>query len=137
MGSGRLRVATAEPGRLHYESFCICWRGERTDQITGMSVLECSPFDPFLLIDICFTIAELQHVGKSFPVLAVELERASVFLPLYWGLTHSPLHICCWLGTPTPCLENVIQASSGVREEVRRRLSRLGPSLLANIGDVG
>jgi len=47
-----------------------------------MPVLECSPFDPFLLIEICFAIAELQHVDSALSVLAVELERATVFLAL-------------------------------------------------------
>jgi len=36
-----------------------------------MPVLESGPFDPFLLIEICFTVAKLQHVGRSFSVLAV------------------------------------------------------------------
>jgi hypothetical protein len=40
-----------------------------------MPVLEYSPFDPFLLMEIYFTVAELQHVNSSFSVLAVELAR--------------------------------------------------------------
>jgi len=94
-GCGRLCFAAAEPGCRHDELFCIIWRSERTDQLSGMPVLECSPFDPFLLIEIGFTVAELQNVDSSFSVLAVELERASIFLPLYRGLTHSPPHIRC------------------------------------------
>jgi hypothetical protein len=55
-----------------------------------MPVLKCGPFDPFLLIKIRLTVAELQYVRNSFSVVAVELERASVFLPLYRRLIHSP-----------------------------------------------
>jgi len=86
-------MATLEPGCRYYEVFCICWRGERTNQTSGMSVPKCSSFDPFLLIEIRFTVAELQHVGNSFAVLAVEFERASIFLPLYRGFTHSLPHL--------------------------------------------
>jgi hypothetical protein len=36
-----------------------------------MPILECGPFDPFLLVEIRFAIAKLQHVGSPFSVLVV------------------------------------------------------------------
>ena len=125
MGSGRLCVAAAEPGRRRYEVFCIYWRGERPDQSTGMPVLEWSPFDPFLLIEICFTVAELQHIDSSFFILAIKLERASVFLPLYRGLTHSRLTFGARHG-PDSMPGNRYPSISGAREQTGRCLSRVG-----------
>jgi len=84
-----LRLASLKPRSTNYESFCIFGRSKRADQATPMPVFEISSSDPFLLIDICSTVAELQNGDGSFAIRAVELAFASVFLPLYGGSTHS------------------------------------------------